>query len=218
MIDTKKLTPEERKALLAELAGDEIANKVKRKEDLKTFKSLSAEFVQTNIDKLIGHRSTTGDLIAEMFKGYKTILDLKESLYGVKEKQESHTSTLEDGSASITIGYNVNIGFDGTESAGIEKIKNFLISLSTDEENNVKLTKAVHRLLKPKAKTGQFNPSSIIELSNMRDDFNHPLFDEGLDIIMAAQQKRKNSMFVSGWKFVPDGDGKPVKIEFRFSI
>lgn len=218
MIEPKKMTADERKALMAELAKEQKAEKLKRKEDLATFKQLTVEYVEKNIDKLIHHRSTSLDLINELFNDFKSIKAIKEMLYGIKENQETHTSTLPDGSASITVGFNVNIGFDGTESAGIEKIKKVLMSLSTEEENNVKLSKAIHRLLRPSAKTGQFNPSSIIELSNMREDFNDPLFDEGLDIIIAAQQKRKNSMFVSGWKFVTGENGIPVKIEFRFSI
>lgn len=218
-IDLSKLSTEQRKAFKAELAEQDKAEKQKRKADLATLKALSADYVDVYVDRLVSHRDETEHIIDVLFKDATRLVDLKEVLYGVKVKdQESHTFTLADGSASLTIGYNVNIGFDGTESAGIEKIKSFLVSLATDDEKNVKLTKAVHRLLKPKAKTGQFNPSSIIELSNMREDFNDPLFDEGLDIIIAAQQKRKNSMFVSGWKFVVDGEGRSRKVEFRFSI
>lgn len=130
---------------------------------------------------------------------------------------ESHTSTLDDGTASITIGYNINIGFDGTESAGVEKIKDFINSLATEEDNVLKLSAAVNTFLQPSAKTGMLNPTKIIQLSKLKDKFNDSRFDEGIDIIFKAQHKRKNSMYVSGWKYI-DIDGKPEKLEFRFSI
>jgi len=213
------MTAEQRRALLAELAAEQRAERDRRAGDRKAFKEISAEYVERHIDRLVAHHRETERLIASLFDDFNAILALKESVYGARVGgQESHTSTLADGSASVTIGHNVTIGFDGTETAGIEKIKEYLSSLSTEEENNVKLAKAVHRLLRPKAKTGMFNPASIIELSAMREDFGSDLFNEGLDIIIAAQQKRKNSMYVSGWKFVRDAQGRAVKLDFRFTV
>jgi hypothetical protein len=143
---------------------------------------------------------------------------MKAEIYGLeKNAQDSHTSTLADGSASITIGYNVTIGFDGTESAGVEIIKEFISSLATDDENVKRLSKMVNTFLKPNAKTGMLNPSKIIELSKLRDEFNNERFSEGIDIILNAQQRRQNSMYVSGWKFI-EHNGLPKKIEFRFTV
>lgn len=217
-IDISKLTPEEKKALSEKLKSDRKAAKQQKEQDLKTFKELSANYVENHIDSLIHHHEITGMLIEKLWNDYRTIRELKSNIYGVKiNSQDSHTSTLEDGSASITVGYNVTIGFDGTESAGVEKIKDFLKSLSTDEANVKKLSAAVNTFLKPNAKTGMLNPAKIIELSKLKSEFNDERFDEGLEIIMNAQQRRQNSMYVSGWKFI-EIDGRPTKLEFRFTI
>lgn len=219
MTDITKLSAVERKALMADLAKEAKAEKAKKAEDKKAFKEMSSDYVASNIDKLVNHHNMTDNLIVGLFTDFNNILALKESIYGVKVgTQESHTSTLEDGTASITIGHNVTIGFDGTENVGVEKIKEFLTSLSSDASNVQKLSKAVNTLLKPSAKTGMLNPASIIQLSNMKDDFNSELFNEGLEIIIAAQQRRKNSMYVSGWKFIKDHQGKSVKLDFRFTV
>lgn len=213
------MTPEQRKALMQELAQEEKAAKQKKNEDRKAFKKLSSEFVEKNIDVLVNHHMVTDGLISGLFKEFGMIQELKGSLYGSKvNDQESHTSTLEDGSASITIGFNVSIGFDGTETMGVEKIKDYLTSLSGEEANVKKLTKAVNTLLKPSKKTGMLNPASIIQLSALRDEFNSESFNDGLDIIINAQQRRKNSMYVSGWKYVKDQEGKAVKLDFRFTV
>jgi len=217
-IDINTLSPEEKKRIAKELRNDIKAAKTKRDEDLKSFKELSTDFVNKHIDPLVHHHEITGMLIEKLWNDYKPLQAIKKQVYGVKiDNQDSHTSTLEDGSASITIGYNVTIGFDGTENAGVEKIKDFLKSLSNDEDNVKKLSSAVNTFLKPNAKTGMLNPAKIIELSKLRSEFNDERFDDGLEIIMKAQQRRQNSMYVSGWKFI-EIDGLPRKLEFRFTI
>lgn len=217
-IDLKKLTPAQRKELLKEAREIEKSEKKEREENLSTFKELSAEFVNDHIDPLVHHHEITGALIEKLWNDYKPLQEIKAKIYGVKtNEQDSQTSTLEDGSASITIGYNVTIGFDGTESAGVEKIKEFISSLSSDDENNKKLSAAVNTFLKPNGKTGMLNPAKIIELSKLQAEFNDERFEQGLEIIFNAQQRRQNSMYVSGWKFVPI-NGIPKKLEFRFTV
>lgn len=191
----------------------------KKKRDRETYKELSAEFVNKNIQLLVLHQESTEVVIENLFKEYESILALKSEIYGNKiEEQDSHTSTLEDGSASITIGWNVTIGFNGTESEGVKKIKNFITSLSDESEKVKKLSRMVNTFLKPNAKTGMLNPAKIIELNKLRDEFNNAEFDEGLDIIFNAQIRRRNSMYVSGWKYVKKEGKPPKKIEFRFTI
>lgn len=217
-INITELTTEQKAELAAQLAADKQSEKEKSISDKKAFKELSAEFVQKNIDFWVSHNEATALAIENLWKEFRPLQQLKADAYGSKvNAQESHTSTLEDGSASITIGYNVSIGFDGTENEGVEKIKDFLKSLSTDEAQNKKLSAAVNTFLKPNAKTGMLNPSKIIELSKLKEEFNDERFDEGLQIIFDAQQKRKNSMYVSGWKFI-EVDEKPIKVEFRFTV
>lgn len=217
-INLADLTPEERKALVEQAKELEKQEKAKKTENVKALKELSEDFVNRNIDHLVNQHKSVEDFIAALFKDYNHIKELKADIYGVeKNNQDSHTSTLSDGSASITIGYNVTIGFDGTESSGVEMIKSYINSLATDDENVKKLAKMVNTFLKPNAKTGMLNPVKIIELSKLRDEFNSEKFNEGLEIIFNAQQRRQNSMYVSGWKFI-DVDGIPKKLEFRFTV
>ena len=217
-INLSDLSPEARKKLAQQLREQNKLEKQRRDENISAFKKLSEEFVTNNIDPLVHHHEITGALIEKLWNGYKSIKELKADVYGTKiNEQDSHTSTLEDGSASITIGWNVSIGFDGTESAGVEKIKEFISSLSTDDENNKKLSAAVNTFLKPNAKTGMLNPAKIIELSKLKSEFNDERFNDGLDIIFNAQQRRQNSMYVSGWKIV-EFEGRPTKLEFRFTV
>ena len=215
-INIEMLSEVERKELLRTLAADEKAKKKQREEDKVVYKKLSEEYVKTNIDTLINFKTSIDNIGQGLFLDYAAIKGLKAKVYGEKT-QDSHTSTLSDGSASITIGYNVSIGFDGTESAGVEKIKNYISSLAANDENTLKLTKMVNTFLKPNSKTKMLNPTKIIELNRLRKEFNDSEFDEGLDIIIEAQFRRQNSMYVSGWKVV-DENGVAKKQEFRFTV
>lgn len=217
-IDINNLSADQRKALLADLAKSEKEAKQKRKENYATFKKLSADYVTNHIDELTNHHNVTEEMIKRLFDEFGVIMVLKEDLYGDKvAKFESHTSTLEDGSASITIGHNVTIGFDGTESAGVAMIQDFLESLASDEDNVMKLSKSVRVLLKPSKKTGFMNPASIIQLNTLREEFNSEVFSNGVDIIINAQQRRISSMYVAGWKYI-EVDGRRKKLDFRFAV
>ena len=217
-INWADLSPEQQNQLLKEAKEQAKKEKESKVEARETYKKLSEDFVNTNIDSLIHHHEITGAIIEKLWADFESIKAIKADAYGNRvNEQSSHTSTLEDGSASITVGWNVSIGFDGTEAEGVVKIKDFINSLSTDQENVQKLSKAVNAFLKPNGKTGMLNPAKIIELSKLKSDFNDERFDEGLEIIFQAQQRRQTSMFVSGWKVVAV-NGIPKKIEFRFSI
>lgn len=217
-LDISKLSIEDRNNLMKQLADEAKAIKNQVKNDRKAYKELTVDFVNRNIDPLLHHNDITGVIIEKLFNDFEPVKALKQQVYG-NETQDSHTSTLPDGSASITIGHNVNISFDGTESSGIQKIRDFIASLSDENSDSKtkKLAKSVDTFLKLNPKTGQLNPSKIIELSNLRDEFDDDRFNDGLDIIFNAQIRVKSSMYVSGWKVVPI-EGKPKKLTFRFSV
>lgn len=217
-LDISKLSPQHKAQLMAQLEAEAKAEKQKLKEDRKAYKELTYDFVNRNIDSLLHHNDITGAIIEKLFQDYEPVKGLKQQVYG-HEYQDSHTSTLPDGSASITIGHNVTINFDGTESSGVQKIKDFITSLLDEnaDDNTKKLAKMVNIFLKVNPKTGMLNPSKIIELSKLREEFSDERFDDGLDIIFQAQIRVQNSMYVSGWKYV-EIDQKPKKLTFRFSV
>jgi len=216
-IDITQLTPEQKEQLHADFLAEQTVKKQKIKDDKITYKKLAEEFVDKNIDGLIHHKEITGFLIDATMDDFKTIKELKAEIYGLK-KQDSHTTTLKDGSASISIGQNIVIKFDGTETAGIEKIKDYMKSLSGDSESAKKLGKIVDKKLKIDPKSGGLNPSAIIDLDTLRDEFNSELFSEGLDIIKAAQIRTVTSKYVSGYKIIPIDEERSEKLEFRFTI
>ncbi|MGV9003985.1 DUF3164 family protein [Flavobacterium sp.] len=220
-IDISALTPDQKKQMRLELQKEEKAEKAKKQVDIATLKELSSNFLNENIGGLIKRQGEQEDLVAEIFKNFDDIIQLKAQVYGVdKLAQDSHTITNADGDTSITIGYNVGITFDGSETAGVQKIMDYLTGISGDEENEdmKKMAETVKLLLKPSMKTKMLNPSKIIQLNQMRSTYNSPEFDEGMDIIVNAQIRQVGSSYVSGYKFIQIGDNQKKKVEFRFTV
>lgn len=216
-MDISKLTPEEKAELHTQFLAEEKEKAEKRKQTKVTYKEMAEGFVNDHIDNLVHHQEITEFIISETTDDFQAIKELKQEAYGVKE-QDSHTVTLKDGSASITIGQNVVIRFDGTEGAGVAKIREYLKSLTEDSDNAEKLGKVLDKKLKANVKTGFLNPSAIIDLNSFREEFNNELFSEGLDIIINAQIRTVNSKYIAGWKFIPIDENKTKKLEFRFTI
>lgn len=218
-ITLDQLSPEAKKQLLADLKKEENDKKNAKAENIAAYKELTHEFVNKNVDVFINRQLSNEADIKRLFVDYKDVMKLKAMTYGDKVlEQDTHTSTLPDGSASITIGYNVNIGFDGTEQVGIKGIKDYMTSLTDDNENTQKLKSMVNVFLKESKKTGMLNPANIIQLNSLRAEMNSESFNENLDIIIAAQIRNVSTMFASGWKVIEGEEGMKRKIEFRFSI
>jgi Protein of unknown function (DUF3164) len=219
--DITKLSPEQKKEFAKQLAKDAKIEKAKKQGDIATLKELQGEFLEKNIDTLVNRQGEMETLVAQLFTDFSDILTLKSQVYGLDRlDQDSHTMTNADGSASITIGQNVTITFDGSESAGVQKIMDYLTGISgtDDNEDMKKMAETVKLLLKPSLKTKMLNPAKIIQLDAMRSTYNSPEFDEGMDIITDAQIRQKGSSYVSGYKFVQVGDVPSKKVEFRFTV
>ena len=220
-IDIKQLTPEQKAALKKELAQEAKQDKEKKQGDIATLKELQNTFLEQNIDTLVNRQGEMETLVAQLFTDFSDILTLKSQVYGLDRlEQDSHTITNPDGTASITIGQNVNITFDGSESAGVQKIMDYLTGISGDDQNEdmIKMSETVKLLLKPSMKTKMLNPAKIIQLNAMRATYNSPEFDDGMDIIIGAQLRQKGSSYVAGYKFIQLGDVPAKKVEFRFTV
>ena len=220
-INLADLTPAQKKQMRLDLVKEDREEKQKKQGDIATLKELSNNFLKDNIDGLIKHQGDMEIVVGNIFENFDIILKLKGQVYGLDRlEQDSHTITNADGSASITIGYNVAITFDGSETAGVQKIMNYLTAISGHEDNEDmrKMAETVKLLLKPSMKTKMLNPAKIIQLNQMRNTYNSPEFDEGMDIIVNAQIRQKGSSYVSGYKFIPKGENQQIKVEFRFTV
>lgn len=214
-IDFSKLSPTELNELSKELERITKTAAREREENISAYKALVDELVKQVAPNLADFGTMQNEKVEETFKAFEEALKLKKELYGYKDEQASHTFTARDGSASVIIGYNEVIGFDGTENAGVQKIREFIKTLASDDDNRQILADLLETFMKPNKK-GELNPTRVAELIAKKDTVANESFHEGVDIIVKAQFKTRTTTYVKGWIKRKSGV-KELKLEFSIS-
>ncbi|KQT17399.1 hypothetical protein ASG31_08285 [Chryseobacterium sp. Leaf404] len=217
-IDIAQLTPEQMKAIADQVAQQEKERKNKKAEDKKLMKNMENDVVLGQIDFFIDKRQDLEARIENLFKNIEPVIELRAEVFGNdKRAQDSHTFTLDDGSASVKVGWNVRPSFNGTEAEGIVKIKSYMASLAGESDNEKILMDFLNIALKTDSQ-GNYDPKKVRELNQMRDRADSELFNEGMDIIMEAMIDIRTSRYARGYKMVDHGDGIIKRVNFNFSI
>lgn len=211
-----ELSPSEKAELLKQLAAEQKSEKERKEKEIATYKDLQDKAVSAAIPGLVKFSESQKSLVETIFADFGALVALKKDLYTTKETQDSHTFTSRDGMGSITIGYNAIIGFDGTEAAGVQMVKEYISNMSADDDKRKTLGDLLNTFMKTD-KNGNLNPTRIAELVNKKAEVNDPLFTNGVDTIVNAQFKTRTSTYVRGWQRIVE-EGKPdVKISFSIT-
>ena len=201
-IDINALTEEQKKQIAANFAAEEKAKKEKKAADKKLLKGLENDVVLKVIDFFIDKRNDLEDRIVNLFKEIEPVIELRAEVFGnEKREQDSHTFTLDDGTASVKVGWNVRPSFNGTEAEGIVKLRQFMASLAGESENEKLMMDMIQIFLKTDSQ-GNYNPQKVRELNSMRNRANSDLFNEGMDIINEAMIDIRTSRYARGYKMV----------------
>jgi len=193
----------------AEQLKERLANlEAQKDQDREIYKALVAETVPKAIFKLCQASAILSEAKTETFKFFEDILTLKNEVYGLKQKQQSHTFSTDR--EEIQIGYRINDGWDDTVTAGIEKVNNYISSLATNEETAA-LVNVVFNLLKKDAK-GNLKGSRVLELQKLTKDFNNDEFTDGVAIIAAAYKPVRSSWFIEAALINEDGSKTNVPL------
>ncbi|WP_306353685.1 DUF3164 family protein [Flavobacterium sp. '19STA2R22 D10 B1'] len=203
-IDLTQLSETE---LLAALA----AKKKSKEENRAAYKDLVTETVPTALFKLCHVAEILSVAKRDTFKYFENIINLKKEVYGLKEKQRSHTFST--GSAEITIGYRINDGWDDTVTAGIEKVNKYIASLSKNAETAA-LVNMVFGLLRKDAK-GNLKSSRVLELQKLTNEIDNEEFRDGVDIISKAYKPVRSSWYIDA--YVVHDDRSKVSIPLSMS-
>ena len=217
-ITLKDLTPEQKKAIAQELKEEEKAAKAAKATNKESLKKLENEVAVKHVGFFIFNRNDIEKGIVELFKDLEPIIDLRCEVYGnEKREQDSHTLTLDDGTASIKVGWNVRPSFSGTEAEGIVKIRQYMASLAGESENEKVLMDMLQIFLKTDSQ-GNYDPKKVRELNSMRDRAKSDLFNEGMDIINESMIDIRTSRYVRGYKMVEFDMSMKKRVNFNFSI
>lgn len=164
----------------------------KKDDDRNAYKELVEQTVPKAIFKLCLASEILSNAKTEAFQFFEDILKLKADVYGIKEKQQSHTFSCDMG--EIQIGYRITDGWDDTANTGIAKVEKFITSLAKNPETEA-LVEGVFTLLKKDAK-GNLKGSRVLELQKLTAKFNNEEFTDGVDIISKSYKPVRSVWFV----------------------
>ena len=217
-IDLTQLSPTQLEELNAQIKEKEKADKAKKQHDKDLLKKLENEVVLSEVPFFIDKRDDVEERLLNLFKNIEPAIELRAEVFGNKKReQDSHTFTLDDGTASIKVGWNVKPSFNGTEGEGIVKIREYMASLAGESENEKILMEFLEIALKTDS-DGNYEPRKVRDLNKMRERANSELFNEGMDIIDSALIDIRTSRYARGYQMVDLGEGNIKRVNFKFSI
>lgn len=203
-IDISKMSEAELKAALK-------AKQEQRSTDREAYKNLVDETVPSLLEKIKDLSILLSEVKADIYSAFEDLLKLKFDIYDVKEEQQSHTFTTSKSNLSISIGYNVNDGWDDTVNSGIAKINEYIKSLAND--GNKDTITIINQLLKRDDK-GHLKSSRVLELAALATKLQNPIFSDAVEIIKNSYRPQRSSFFVKAWEVDKAGN----KVYFPLSI
>lgn len=192
--DLTNYTAQELKDALAKIES-------KKEIDRQAYKELVEQAVPKAIFTLCAASEMISNAKTQAFQFFEDILKLKADVYGIKEKQQSHTFSCKGG--EITIGYRVTDGWDDTVSAGIAKVEKYISSLATNK-STAALVDIVFNLLKKDAK-GNLKGSRVLELQKLTKKIDDEEFTDGVNIISESYKPIRSVWYIEATLIGDDG-------------
>lgn len=180
----------------------------KKDDDRQAYKELVEQTVPKVIFTLCAASEMISNAKTDAFKYFENILKLKADVYGVKEKQQSHTFSCKG--SEITIGYRVTDGWDDTANTGIAKVEQFIRSLAKDADTAA-LVSIVFNLLKKDAK-GNLKGSRVLELQKLTKEFNNEEFTDGVNIIADSYKPVRSVWYIEAYLVDDEGVKTPIPL------
>lgn len=125
---------------------------------------------------------------------FRKAIALKEDIFGVTSKQQSHTFTTSDGNLRIRVGHYVRDDYRDTVNEGIAKVKAYIESLATTDETRV-LVSTILRLL-ARDNAGNLKASRVLELRKTAEASGNEDFLEGVRIIEDSYQPSRTTDYL----------------------
>lgn len=193
-VDINQLTLEQREELIKQARELDREKKQAIKIERETYKSIVDDTVQQSFKQLVGLSKHILNVKKLVFDNFESVVEMKQDIFGVKESQQSHSFTSQDGSITIKMGYRITEGFDDTLSVGISKVKTYLETLAKDQASAA-LVETIMDLLRKDTK-GNLKASRVLELSKLASRVDNEEFSDGIRIIQESYHPVKSCNFI----------------------
>lgn len=193
-VTLENLSEEQRYALLQEFMLEQKTKSNRIKNERETYKKMVSDEVQKSFPLLRESSESLSKVKTEIFDNFNSLIKMKTELYDRKEGQQSHTFSNEDGSISITLGYNMMDGWDDTAEVGIGKVNDYLQSLISDKVSQT-LVSTIMELLARDTK-GNLKASRVLRLKKIADQTGDEGFVDSIRIIQDAYRPVRTKEFI----------------------
>ena len=193
-INLDDLTPQQ----LADLQK-QAEQKIKEKRDqVASERQQYKQLVDAAVETLFPVLLTASDKLSEakgfVFEELATLIKMKAELYERDSTQNTHTFSNEDGTISITIGYNLVDAWDDTVGTGVTKVHDYIQTLARDANSKV-LVNTVMDLLSKDNKQN-LKASRVLRLKKMADQSGNKEFIDAMQIIQDAYKPVRTKEFI----------------------
>lgn len=196
MIDITKLSPEERKNVIAQAKQLDRDEKEQKSKDMEALEEIAKDVVPASFAKLKEASDNLAAAKEEIFRNFIDYLKMKIDTIGIKSNQQSHTITY--GNQSIKLGYRITDGYSDDAGYGLALVHKFLGSLVKDD-NSKKLIGALNRLLQKNAK-GDLDSRKVLELRQIADrDYPDTDLQKGVEIIQNNYTPKLSKWFIEAY-------------------
>ena len=193
---------EEEVALLENARAEKAKREAEERhaQEVKIYKQLVNEAVNDTVPEAEDVSRLLEQKKAGIFERFHSIIAMKDELFKgskglAKEGRFTDTFTNKAGNARITLGFNTIDAYDDTYTAGVEKVKEYIQSLASDDKSR-QLAEMVNTLLTERSKAGQLKAQNVLRLESMANEIGDPTFIEGMKIIRDAYRPDKTKQFV----------------------
>ena len=192
---------EEEVALLENARAEKAKREAEEKhaQEVKTYKELVDEAVNLTVPEAQEISRILEQKKAAIFERFHSIISMKDELFSgsskAKDGRFTDTFTNKDSTARVTLGFNTNDAYDDTYTAGVEKVKEYIQSLASDDKSR-QLAEMVNTLLMERSKAGQLKAQNVLRLESMANEIGDPTFIEGMRIIRDAYRPDRTKQFV----------------------
>lgn len=193
-MDISKFSKEERAAIKAQLEAEERAEEANLQRERQSYNDMRDEFVTRTFQSLKQLSNCMQEQKKIIFEESAELDTLQQRFFKVKMDRKSRTLTHSDGHISIKVGNRLNDGWDAIVEIGIEKVREYLATLATDEKS-ARLVNAITSLL-AKDQKGTLKANKVLELEKMANESKDATFLEGLRIIKEAYRPIPTCQFV----------------------
>ena len=208
---------EEEVALLENARAEKAKREAEEKhaQDVKTYKELVDEAVNLTVPEAQDISRILEQKKAAIFERFHSIISMKDELFSgsskAKDGRFTDTFTNKDSTARVTLGFNTNDAYDDTYTAGVEKVKEYIQSLASDDKSR-QLAEMVNTLLMERSKAGQLKAQNVLRLESMANEIGDPTFIEGMKIIRDAYRPDRTKQFVKVEVKDPSGKFQTVSL------